>query len=72
MHSRVTEAEEGTVELEDRRVEITPQNGTWETMQRDEDSLGGLWGNSKRTNVPLKGSQREKRESERLREYLKR
>ena len=71
--SRITEAEEGIIELEDRMVEISAAEQNIEKkMQRNEDSLRGLWDNSKCTNIPMKGVPEGEEKEKDLRKYLKR
>ena len=41
-------------------------------MQRNEDSLRGLWDNSKCTNIPMKGVPEGEEKEKDLRKYLKR
>ena len=72
--SRITEAEEWTNDLENRKVEISAAEQNIEKgMKRNEDSLRDLWDNIKCTNIyiiwVLEG---EEREREDLRKYLKR
>ena len=52
INSRITEAEERTSDLEDKRVEITTAEENKEKrMKRIEDSLRDLWDNIKHTNI---------------------
>ena len=68
INSRITEAEEGINDLEDKIVEITNKQ---KRMQRIEDSLRDLWDNIKYTNIRITGVQEEE-EKKVLRKYLKR
>ena len=73
IHSRITEAEAWTNDMEDRMVEITAtEQNTEKRMKRNEDSLRDLWDNNKHTNSCIIGVQKEKRERRDLRKYLKR
>ena len=54
IHSRITEAEEGINELEDRMVEITATEQDIEKRKRNEDSLRDLW-DIKQTNICIIG-----------------
>ena len=66
INSRITDAEEGTSDLEDRMVEITAseQNTQKRMEKKKEDSLRDLWDNIKRTNIHIigvpEGEEREK------------
>ena len=56
INSRITEAEEGISDLEDKRVEITTAEQNKEKrMKRLEDSLRDLWDNIKCTNIRIVG-----------------
>ena len=58
-NSRITEAEEGINDLEDKIVEITTAKQNKEKrMKRIEDNLRHLWENIKRTNIRIWGSQK--------------
>ena len=65
IHSRITEAEARTNDMEDRMVEITAtEQNTEIRMKRNEDSLRDLWDNIKHTNIRIievvEGEEREK------------
>jgi len=52
INSRISEAEEGISELEDKMVEITAEEqNKVKRMKRTEDSLRDLWDNIKCTNI---------------------
>ena len=54
--SRITEAEEWISKLEDRMVEITPEEqNEGKGMKRIEESLRDLWDNIKRTSIQVIG-----------------
>ena len=56
INSGITEAEERISDLEDRMVEFTAAEQNKEKrMKRNEDSLRGLWDNSKCTNIRIIG-----------------
>ena len=56
INSRVTEAEEGINELEDKMVELTASEQNKEKrMKTNEDSLRDLWDNIKCTNIWIIG-----------------
>ena len=56
INSRITEAEERTNDLEDRRVEITTADQNKEKrIKRNEDSLREFWDNIKCTNIRIIG-----------------
>ena len=56
INSRVTEAEEGINELEDKMVEFTASEQNKEKrMKTNEDSLRDLWDNIKCTNIWIIG-----------------
>ena len=56
INSRISEAEEGISELEDKMVEITSEEqNKVKRMKRTEDSLRDLWYNIKRTNIQIVG-----------------
>ena len=56
INSRITEAEEGISDMEDKTVEITTAEQNKEKrMKRIEDSLRDLWNNVKRTNIRIIG-----------------
>ena len=56
INSRITEAEEGISDLEDRMVEITAiEQNKEKRMKRNEDSLRDLWENIKCTNIRIIG-----------------
>ena len=66
INTRITEAEAGVNDLENKMVEITGAEQSKERrMKRNEDSLRDLWDN-------IKCTQKEKRERKDLRKYLKR
>ena len=73
INSRKTEAEEQINDLEDRMVEITATEQNIEKrMKRNEDSLRGLWDNSKHTSILIirvaEGEEREKGPEKRFEE----
>ena len=52
INSRISEAEERIIKLEDKMVEITSEEqNKVKTMKRTEDSLRDLWDNIKHTNL---------------------
>ena len=54
INSRITEAEEGISDLEDKIVEITTTEQNKEKrMKRIEDSLRDFWDNNKCTNIRI-------------------
>ena len=54
INSRITEAEEQIIDLEDRMVEITTAEQNKEKrMKRNEGSLRHLWDNIKRANIQI-------------------
>ena len=56
INNRITEAEEWKSELEDKMVEIMPEEQNKEKrMKRMEDNLRDLWGNTKYTNIWIIG-----------------
>ena len=56
INSRISEAEEQISELEDKMVEITPEEqNKVKRMKRTEDSLRDLWDNIKSTNIWIIG-----------------
>ena len=62
-NSRIQEAEEWISKREDRLVEITDAEQKREKrLKTNEDSLRELWDNIKRTNIHIKGCQKEERE----------
>ena len=65
INSRITEAEERTSDLEDRKVEFTAAEQNKEKrMKGNEDSLRDTWDNIKRNNIHIigvpEGEEREK------------
>ena len=65
INNRIAEAEERISDLEDTMVEFTAMKQNKEKrMKRNEDSLGDLWDNIKRTNISIievpEGEEREK------------
>ena len=55
IHSRITEAEEWTNDLENRKVEISAAEQNIEKgMKRNEDILRDLWDNIKCSNICIK------------------
>ena len=55
-NSRITEAEEGISDLEDKTVEIiTAEQNKEKRMKRIEDSLRNIWDNIKHTNIRIIG-----------------
>ena len=64
INSRVTEAEEGTSDLEDRMVEITAieQNIEKRMKKKNEDNLRDLWDNIKHTSIHNIREEKKKRE----------
>ena len=73
INSRITEAEERKSDLEHRMVEFTAAEQSKEKrMKRNEDSLRHLWDNTKRNNIRIIGSQKEKSKRKDQRKYLKR
>ena len=54
-----------------RKQKTTTQNNKKKKIQKYEDSINSLWDNFKRSNICLKGCQKEKRKSEKLKIYLK-
>ena len=72
INSRITEAEEPINDLEDNIVEITTSEQNKEKrMKIIEDTLRELWDSTKHTNIPIIGSQKNKRKRKTLRKYLK-
>ena len=58
INNRITEAEEGISDLEDRMVEFTATEQNKEKrMERNEDSLRDLWDNFKPNNIHIMGVQ---------------
>jgi len=56
INSRITEAEEGIHEVEDRVVEITvTEKNKDKRIKRTEESLRDLWDNIKHTNIHIIG-----------------
>ena len=54
INSRITEAEEGISDLEDRMVKfIAAEQNKEKRMKRNEDSLRHLWDNIKRSNIQI-------------------
>ena len=54
INSRITEAEEWRIDVDDKRVEITTAEQNKEKrMKRIEDSLRDLWDNIKHTNIQM-------------------
>ena len=62
--SRITEAEEWIIDLENRKVEISAADQNIEKrMKRNEDSIRDLWDNIKHTNILILGvPERQERE----------
>lgn len=56
--------------MKDKVAEDT-QSEQQKEQRKSEDSTRGLWANIKHHNIFIEGDQREKRESKKLRSYLK-
>ena len=70
INSRITDAEEGTSDLEDRMVEITAREQNIEKRMKRNDSPRDPWDNIKCTNFCTVGMLEGERKD--LRKYLKR
>ena len=52
-------------------INIQPEQNEETRIQKNEEKLRKLWDNFKRSNIQIIGSQKEQRESKKLKTYLK-
>ena len=69
INSRLDDTKKWIRKLEDRVVEIIQAEKKKKRLEKNQDSLKGLWVNIKHTNITLQGSRRRERKGQRT--YLK-
>ena len=70
-NSRVDEAESQINDLEHKESKNNQSEQKKKKNPPNEDSVSSLWDNFRRSNICLKGCQKEKRKSKKLEIYLK-